>query len=68
MNAGLSNAPAPALDQLTEDMVEFGMSLETAQRVAPILLPLFRDPRGLRAAFIAAFPREAERRGLHSRQ
>ena len=56
------------LDQLVEDMVEFGMSIETAQLAAPAVLPLFQDPRGLREAFCRAFPLEAERRGLRVRQ
>jgi hypothetical protein len=56
------------LEQLVDDMVEFGMSIETAQLAAPAVLPLFRDPRGLRDAFVEAFPLEAERRGLRVRQ
>jgi hypothetical protein len=56
------------LEQLVEEMVEFGMSIEDAQRAAPAILPLFQDPRGLREAFVDVFPLEAERRGLRQRQ
>jgi len=54
--------------ELLEDMLEFGLALETAERVVDELLPLFNDPRGLRAAFVEALPAEAERRGHGRRQ
>jgi len=56
------------LEQLVDEMVEFGMSIEDAQRAAPAMLSLFQDPRGLREAFVEAFPLEAERRGIRGRQ
>lgn len=59
---------AKHLEQLVDEMVEFGMSLDAAQRAAPAILPLFNDPRGLRVAFVEAFPLEAERRGYTRRQ
>lgn len=33
--------------ELIEEMLEFGVDLKGAELVAPLLLPLYNDPRGL---------------------
>lgn len=35
-----------SLDQLIDEMIEFGVPLSTVMHIAPSLLPFFNDPDG----------------------
>lgn len=53
---------------LIDEMLEFGLSLELAECIAPALLPLFNDERGFRLALLEDHPLVAERCRLTRRQ
>lgn len=53
-------------DELIEKMLEFGISIEVAERLAPHFLRLENDPRGFRQALLEREPRLAERVGVTS--
>lgn len=61
-------SPPLTYDELVEEMLDFGMDLETAEHMAPAMLPLFNDPRGLGTALIENSPRLAEQLGIVRRQ
>ncbi len=50
--------------QLIDEMIEFGIQLDVALRVAPAMLPLFNDPRGLAVSFSEAAPLLANKIGV----
>ena len=53
------------LDQLIDEMLEFGVPLDAVLHVAPSLLPLFNDQGELVAAALCdAAPKLATRMGL----
>ena len=51
-------------DNLVEEMLEFGCSYELAQALAPVLLPLENDERGVAQALREHAPRIAEQIGI----
>lgn len=51
-------------EQLLEDMLEFGLPLESSERMAQALCPLFNDKRGLAEALRQEVPEIALRLGL----
>jgi hypothetical protein len=51
------------IDDLLDEMLAFGVLLEAAELVAPLLLPLENDPRGFRQALLEECPLIAERCG-----
>lgn len=51
-------------DDLIDEMLEFGLSLELAEHIAPALLPLLNDRRGFRRTLLEEAPLIAERCGL----
>ena len=55
------------IDELIGEMLDFGLDLDLAERIAPALLPLFNDHRGFRKALLAEEPRVAERIGVTRR-
>jgi hypothetical protein len=55
------------LDELIEEMLEFGIRLDVAERVAPAFLWLENDPRGFRLALQEDAPLIAERIGVARR-
>ena len=50
--------------KLIEEMLEFGISLETAELLAPSLARLENDPRGFALAILDESPEIAEKCGL----
>lgn len=53
------------LDELADEMIEFGVSRDTVLRMAPALLPYFNDPDGRFAIALAdAAPVLANKLGL----
>jgi hypothetical protein len=59
-----TNRQALTLDQLMDQMLEFGIPMEAIERVAPALLPLLNDPRGIRIALVEDSPRFASEIGF----
>lgn len=43
-------------NELIIELVEFGFDLDIAQGLAPIILPLMKDPRGFKTAIIEKEP------------
>jgi len=52
------------LGELIEEMLEFGLDVHTAEKLAPALLPLINDPRGLKGALLIKEPWICEKIGL----
>ncbi len=51
-------------EEVLDDMLDFGISLPVAQIVAPLMVRLFNDPSGFRAAVEDEAPGIAARVGL----
>lgn len=58
------NLRPETVEQLIDEMVEFGVSLSAAELVAPALARFVNDPRGLAEALKDGAPAIAERLGL----
>lgn len=54
--------------QIFEEAVEFGLSVEAAERIAPWIAAMENDPRGPRQAVLEDYPRLAEAMGWLKRQ
>jgi hypothetical protein len=52
------------IDDVFEEMIEFGFSLEIAELASPFFLRLHNDPRGFRQALLEDEPRIAEKCGV----
>lgn len=63
----LKKARQEAIDEMIEEMTEFGLAFETAEKMAPILLRYVVDPRGLIKALIDDEPRIALQLGICKR-
>jgi hypothetical protein len=55
------------IDQVIEDMLEFGLPFETIEVLAPHILRLENDPRGFASAFLESEPLLSERLGVSRR-
>lgn len=55
---------AQSLDALVDEMIEFGIPLDSAVLIAPALLPLLNDPRGLKRALADGAPDIAAKLGM----
>lgn len=53
-----------SVQALIDEMVEFGIPLDIASRMAPSMLPFFNDPRGIAASLAEAAPLLAHRLGV----
>jgi hypothetical protein len=51
------------IDDLIDEMLEFGIRFEQAERMAPLLLPLLNGQRWFRLALLEECPLIAERCG-----
>lgn len=51
------------VESVFDEMIEFGLSVETAERLAPPLAAVLNDPRGPRQALIEDEPKLAARLG-----
>mgnify|MGYP003394338829 CR=1 FL=1 len=55
------------LHELVDQCIEFGMDIDTAESIAPALLPAFNDPRGLARTIEEDSPWLAAKLGLISK-
>ena len=57
----------PTRESLVDELLEFGLPLTDAELIAPALLPLMSDPRGIEATLRQDHPWLAEKLGVAMR-
>lgn len=56
-----------SVEDLIDEMLEFGISMEVADRMAPVLLPFLNNEPGVEQALIEQYPALAEQMGCYLR-